>query len=232
MAAAFAPSTALTASTFSAPRACPPLLPRHAVRALPAPARRVAPAMVSETNIAAKAVKVEHVKEALESCLLMFNTPLEGLTVAQVRQLKNNLPEDTTAITVKNTLLKRAVEGTPWESASELAKQSSMWIFVESDMKGSLKIYNDYMKEIGREAPIRGGVFDRTVYDNEGLEAVSKLPTKKELIQKVAVSIKAVPTKLGRSVKAVPTKLGKSINAVPVKVARAIKLAVADEAKE
>lgn len=48
--------------------------------------------------------------------------------------------------------------------------------------------------------------------------AISKLPTKQELMQRLAVALNSVPTKLGRSINLVPTKVG-----------RAVKLAFAPE---
>jgi len=46
------------------------------------------------------------------------------------------------------------------------------------------------------------------------VEAVTKLPTKKELITKIAQGIKAVPTKIGRGINAVPNKLGRAFGAL------------------
>ena len=46
---------------------------------------------------------------------------------------------------------------------------------------------------------IVGGIFDAQVLDGKGVEAVSKLPTKQELMGKTALLLKALPTKLARS---------------------------------
>lgn len=174
--------------------------------------------MASEKNLEKKQAKVSAVRTALEESLLLFAIPLEGLSVSQRDQLKDKLPEGTSAVCVKNTLMRLAVADTPWQVAESLTKQSSMWVFVREDMKASVKTYKDFMKSEGLEKEIRGGVFEGTLYDTDGVIKLSALPTKKELITKIAIGIKAVPTKIARSIKAVPTKVG-----------RAIKLAVADE---
>lgn len=167
--------------------------------------------MASEANIAKKAQKVSTVVDTLNSCLLLICAPLDGLTVAQVTQLKKRMPEGTKVVTVKNTLMRRAIEDSSWKAAVSMTRFSSLWIFVKEDMKSSLGAYNNFMKEISREAPIRGGVFEGEMYDQAGVEKVSKLPTKKELIAKIAISIKGVPTKIGRSIKEIPTKLGRAV---------------------
>lgn len=66
--------------------------------------------------------------------------------------------------------------------------------------------------------PFKAGVFGGELLDGPGVVAISKLPTKQELIQRLAIALKSVPTKLGRSINLVPTKVG-----------RVVKLAFADE---
>lgn len=46
------------------------------------------------------------------------------------------------------------------------------------------------------------------------LETIVSLPSKLELITKVAQGIKAVPTKVARGVKAVPSKVGRAFAAI------------------
>ena len=51
------------------------------------------------------------------------------------------------------------------------------------------------------------------------IKGVTKLPTKLELIAKIGIAIKAVPTKLGRSIDAVPNKMGRAFGALKDKIA-------------
>ena len=44
-----------------------------------------------------------------------------------------------------------------------------------------------------------GGVFDGELLDKKGVVAITKLPTKQELMQTTAVLVKALPTKLART---------------------------------
>lgn len=182
------------------------------------PSRCIGPKMAAESSIAKKAEKVKAVEDALAESLLVFAVPLSGLTVQQKYTLKEKMPEGTKMMTVKNTLMRRAIANTPWESASGLTKQSSIWVFVKEDMKNTVKVYKDYMKEISREGEIRGGVFEGEPYDSKGVDSIAALPNKKELITKIAIAIKAVPTKIARSINLVPTKVG-----------RVVKLAFAEE---
>lgn len=49
------------------------------------------------------------------------------------------------------------------------------------------------------ENDIVGGMFDGQLLDKKGVVAITKLPTKKELMGTTAVLLKALPTKLART---------------------------------
>ena len=74
---------------------------------------------------------------------------------------------------------------------------------------------------------IVGGFFGGEVLDGKGVEAISKLPTKQELMQQTAIALKMVPTKLARSLKqAGAERLAKGLKqASAQKMVVAVKLA-------
>lgn len=117
---------------------------------------------------------------------------------------------------VKNKLMSRAIEGTNYEAVGEMLKGANMWFFIEEDIGGTVKAFNEFTKATGKKEThvILGGNIEGTNYDTAGVDAISKLPSKMELIARIAGGIKAVPTKVARVVKA-----------PGMKVARAIKLA-------
>lgn len=173
------------------------------------------------TSLEGKKARVDTVKGLLDSSEMIFSVPASSLTVSEVQSLRQSLPEGTTMAVVKNKLFARAAADTPYEEASKgLLKGANMWFFIEEDIGGTVKAFDAFAKEYGKKESheIQGGVVEGEAYDKKGVVAISKLPSKIELITKIAGSIKAVPTKLARSIKANPEKL-----------ARAIKLATADE---
>lgn len=187
----------------------------------PAPNTRPATALFGgarggATTLDGKKETVAAVKELLESSEMIMTVPASGIKVSQVQAMRRSLPEGTTVKVVKNKLMKRAVEGTDYEAATEMLAGANMWFFIEEDIGGSVKSWNQFTKETGKKEThtILGGVMDGTVYDATGVDAISKLPSKLELIARIAGSINAVPTKVARVIKA-----------PGMKVARAIKLA-------
>lgn len=173
------------------------------------------------TSLDGKKQRVDTLKGLLDSSEFIFSVPANSITVSEVQSLRRSLPEGTTMSVVKNKLMSRACEGTDYEEAvTGLVKGANMWFFIEEDIGGTVKAFDAFAKDTGKKETheILGGVVEGTVYDQGGVRAISKLPSKLELIAKIAGGIKAVPTKLGRVIKANPEKL-----------ARAIKLATAEE---
>jgi len=174
------------------------------------------------TSMEGKAAKVATVEGLLESSEMIFSVPASAISVKEIQGLRRALPEGTTMSVVKNKLMGRALAGTDFEAGSSLLKGANMWFFIEEDIGATIKAYNTFAKDANKVEThaIGGGVMDKVSMDAKEIEAVGKLPSKLELIAKIAGGINAVPTKLARVVKAPSTKL-----------ARAIKLATDETAK-
>ena len=165
------------------------------------------------TTLEGKQKRVEQVKGLLDSSQMIFTVPGGSMTVAQTQNLRLEMPEGTTVVTVKNTLMQRALEGTEYESAGALLKGPNTWFFIEEDIGASIKAFNAFTKSQGKSEthPILGGVMEGELYDSKGVDAVGKLPSKQELYAMIAGSIKAVPTKVARVIKAPNSKLARAI---------------------
>lgn len=170
-----------------------------------------------------KAAKIEQVKEQLEKSLLVFAVPSAGLSVSQMGSLRDKLPEDSKAIVVKNKLMARAImEDDKWSPINDMLTLENMWIFVGEDgLRGSIDGYDAWIKEFNLEkCGVKGGASEGKTLDSKGVKAMGKLPTKKELMAKIAMSINMA----GAQGIAIRLK-----NASGQKLAKAIKLAVATE---
>lgn len=171
-----------------------------------------------------KAAKIEQVKEQLEKSLLVFAVPSAGLSVSQMGSLRDKLPEDSKAIVVKNKLMARAImEDDKWSPINDMLTLENMWIFVGEDgLRGSIDGYDAWIKEfnLGDKCGVKAGASEGKTLDSKGVKAMGKLPTKKELMAKIAMSINMA----GAQGIAIRLK-----NASGQKLAKAIKLAVATE---
>ena len=173
---------------------------------------------------AGKAAVLERTKAMIEQSALIVALPVEGVTKEQIDDLRKKLPKGTKASVVKNSLMGIAITDTPFAAMNRDRgiKGENMFLFIgEGQSKQSYDVLKSWAKEAKRTEPQflpRYGALDGELFKGESLEAVVNLPTKQELITKIAQGIKAVPVRVGRSVKAVPSKLGRAIGAIKKKL--------------
>ena len=173
---------------------------------------------------AGKSAILERTRSLIEQSALIVALPIEGVTKEQVDELRKKLPKGTRASVVKNSLMGIAITDTPFAAMNKDRgiKGENMFLFIgEGESKESYNVLKSWAKEAKRTEPQflpRYGALDGELFSGDRLEAVINLPTKQELITKIAQGIKAVPTRVGRSVKAVPTKLGRAIGALKKKM--------------
>ena len=166
------------------------------------------------TSMPGKTAKITNIKGLLDTSELIFSIDGSALSVLEVQSLRRSLPEGTTMSMIKNTLMSRACAGTDYEEATaDMLKGSNMWFFIEEDIGGTVKSFNSFTKEFGKKEShaIKAGVVEGVAYDEAGVVAISKLPSKIELITMIAGSIKAVPTKVARVIKAPGEKTARAI---------------------
>ncbi|CBN77983.1 50S ribosomal protein L10 [Ectocarpus siliculosus] len=178
------------------------------------------------TKRPAKLKVIEEVKSLLESSSMVFSVPSSYISANQVVALRKDLPEGCTAKVVKNKLMRIASDGSEFAQLADVTTGENFWIFIEGEdnLAEPIKYVAEFAKQFDKDtpgwggSPFKSGVFGGDVLDGPGVVAISKLPTKKELMQRLAIAVNSVPTKLGRSINLVPTKVG-----------RAVKLAFAPE---
>jgi len=167
--------------------------------------RSAAVSMGSAAVVAKKEAIVEEMKETLENTMLVFAVRSEGIPVNKMNDIRQKMPEGTVIRCAKNTLVRRAIaDYDAFPESEDLLQYSNYWFFVpESDVRDTVELWNKFVDENKLEGnEIVGGMFEGTVVDAKGIEAVTKLPTKQELMGTTAALLKALPTKLARTLKA------------------------------
>ena len=116
-----------------------------------------------------------------------------------------------------------AVEGDKtWEPMVQVCKESSAFLLLKDDIAGAVKVYQEFQK-VTKKTTIRGGVMEGRALTEDDIKAVTELPSKEELMARIAGALNAVPTQLAVGLNAVPTKLAVGIKEVPGSLVRAIK---------
>lgn len=156
----------------------------------------------------AKQVIIDEIKERFEGAVSVVAVDYLGLTVEEADALRANLRKEGVQFTVyKNTLIKRAIDGTPFEGLAEgdTLKGSTALAFCKEDATASARIIkkaiNDYKK-----MAFKGGVVEGTVYDKAQIEEFASIPSREELIARFMGSIQSPMTKLALTLKAIAEK--------------------------
>ncbi|MEO0539310.1 MAG: 50S ribosomal protein L10 [Cyanobacteria bacterium P01_A01_bin.105] len=166
---------------------------------------------------------VGELKELLDNAQLALVIDYGGLSVAEITDLRNRLrPKGAVCKITKNTLMRIAVDGNEnWQPMTEFLKGTSAFVLIEEDLGGAIKEYQAFKKDT-KKTELRGGVMEGRALNQDDIKAITDLPTKEELIARIAGAIKAVPTKLAVGVKQVPTKLAVGIKEVPASLVRVV----------
>ncbi|MHB9031396.1 MAG: 50S ribosomal protein L10, partial [Candidatus Latescibacterota bacterium] len=116
---------------------------------------------------------------------------------------------------VKNTLAKRALRGAGVENFDSYFIGPTGVVWSTEDSIIPARVLLDFLKKNDKvKAKVKAGLLDGSVVDGSQMEAVSKLPTKRELHAQVASALNAPIVKLARVLNAMPIKFVRTVDAL------------------
>ena len=146
----------------------------------------------------------EQFQNASSAMLVGFNK----LTVAKDQELRNQLREAGVRYeVVKNTLARKAAEGTPFEQAAEHFKGVTAIAIGEGDPVNLSKAISKFTKANPDIFSFKVGVVEGKVVELRDVEAIASLPSKEELISKIMFLINCQAQRLVTVISAVPRNL-------------------------
>jgi large subunit ribosomal protein L10 len=115
----------------------------------------------------------------------------KGLTVEEMTKLRQQLREVESELKVaKNTLFNLAIKNKNLPSFDDYLVGPNAFVFIREDAVKAAKKLFEFSKE--HEAlKIKAGFVEGHVFEEKQIEALSKLPSKEELIAKLLGSLKA-----------------------------------------
>ena len=130
-----------------------------------------------------------------------------GLTVAQDTELRKQLREAGVIYKVcKNTMMKRAFEGTDFAALDEHLEGPSA-IAISKDATAPARIICDFAKK-AEALEVKAGVVEGSVYDAAGIQELSKIPSREVLLSKLLGSLQSPITNLARVLNQIAEKGG------------------------
>ena len=168
----------------------------------------------------------EEIKDAQSVVLVDYR----GLTVAQDTELRKQLREAGIVYKVyKNTMMKRAFEGTEFEGLDNCLEGPSAIAVSKDDATAPARILCKFAKD-APALELKGGVVEGTVYDVAGLTELSKITSREELLSRLLGSMQSPIANFARVIKQIAEKDGETAEAAPAAEAPAAEAAETAEA--
>ena len=164
----------------------------------------------------AKSTAVEEITEEFRSSSAAVLTEYRGLTVAQLKQLRNSIRQDAEYAVVKNTLTKIAANNAGITALDEDLKGPSAVAFVHGDFVATAKALRDFAKA-NPLLVIKGGVFEGNALTADEVNKYASLESREVLLAKAAGAMQAALVGAAQLFNALTAKVARGLGALQEK---------------
>ncbi len=162
---------------------------------------------------------VAEVNEAAKSALSAVIADYRGLSVGQMTSLRKQARDGGVYLrVVRNTLARRAVDGTDFECLQKSLVGPTVLAFSQEDPGAAARLIKDFSKE-NKELEVKALSISGQVMGAEQIDVLARMPTLDQA-RAMLMSVMIAPV----------TKLARTLNEFPASVTRAM-AAVAEEKK-
>ena len=141
---------------------------------------------------------IDEISSKVDGAATVVLVDYRGLTVEQDTQLRKQLREAGCEYKVyKNTLMKRAFEGTDVSQLDGLLDGPSAIAVSKEDATAPIRILSKMAKDV-EAIEFKGAVVEGVFYDVDGIKSLASIPSREELISKLLGSLQSPVTNLAR----------------------------------
>ena len=158
---------------------------------------------------------VAEISEVIKDAQSVVLVDYRGLTVEEDTELRKSLREAGVTYKVyKNTMMNFAFKGTDFEQLAPYLEGPSAVAISTTDATAPARILAKFAKD-AKALEIKAGVVEGTVYDATGMQAISQIPSREELISKLLGSLQSPITNFARVMNQLAEKGGASACEAP-----------------
>ena len=166
--------------------------------------------MPSEKVLENKKAVVAAITERLKNAQAGVIADYRGLTVAQDTELRKRLREAGVEYKVyKNTMMKRAFEGTDFAALDEYLEGPSALAVSKEDATAPARILYEFAKE-AKQLEIKAGVVEGKAYNYDELSEIAKIPSREILLGRLFGSWQSPVSSFARILKQIAEKDGEA----------------------
>lgn len=157
---------------------------------------------------------VQDLKERFQKANVTLLADFTGLKVNEMNQLRRELRENSAEMKVlKNTLAKLAIKETELKDLEDHFQGTTAIVTSAGDPVGPAKILVKFAKKL-EKPKIKAGFLSGKILEISEIEALSKLPSRDELLAKLLGSMQAPAQNLVNVFAAVPRQLVTVLSAI------------------
>ncbi len=157
---------------------------------------------------------VAEVNETASNALSAVLADYRGVSVSDMTALRKTAREQNVHVQViRNTLAKRAFEGTEFECLSEALLGPNIVAFSLEDPGAGARVFKDFAKE-NDEFDIKALSVGGKLLPAEQIDALAKLPTRDEALALLMATMMAPANKLARTLNDIPGRVTRVVAAV------------------
>lgn len=164
-------------------------------------------------NLSEKQAVVAEIEGVVAKASVIVIAEYRGLEVGNITTLRKQAREAGVYLRVlKNTLARRAVEGTPFAGLAD--KMVGPLIYgISTDPVAAAKVLNGFAKD-NDKLVIKAGAMANYLMDVNGVKALATMPSREELLSRLLGTMQAPITQFVRTLNEVPTKFVRGLAAV------------------
>jgi len=160
---------------------------------------------MNQNVLSAKKETVSEISKSIEESGSLTVVSYQGLTVAEMQELRKVLSKCGSSLVVyKNTLVRRALEEGKHADLGDLLNGPNGFVFSKEISEGPKALVK--FARHHEALVVKGGLVENKVLDAAGVKEVSKLPDKNGLIAMFLSCLNAPVTKFAATVKALAEK--------------------------
>ena len=157
---------------------------------------------------------VSEVAEAAAQAHSVIAAEYQGLSVGEMTQLRIKARESNVHLrVVKNTLARRAFEGTDYGCLSDALQGQMVYAFSMEEPGGAARVLKDYA-DANSKLVVKLIAFGGELLDPSEIKRLASMPTYDQAISMLMAVMKAPVEKLARTLNEVPGKLTRTTAAI------------------
>lgn len=156
-------------------------------------------------NIETKKIAVEEIIAGISNAQTMVIAEYRGISVASMTELRANARKEGVYLRVlKNTLVRRAVEGTSFAGLADQMVGPLVYAASE-DAVAAAKVLHQFAKKDDKIV-VKAGSYNGEVLDNVQVAALASIPSREELLSKLLFVMQAPVSGFARALAALAEK--------------------------